>query len=457
MSLPDEEPKEPGAQPVDENKESAEPQHAATPEELGGHIEEDGSFEPDFGDAIDALAKKAGTPRGEDGKFVKAEDKKEEPAAEPAVEPPATAKVEDAVKTDAAPAAPAPDASKDRDADLKELESKLDPHASPKTKNHFQAQAQKIIEARNAADTAAAEAKKAREELEAARKAGVPKEVDEELKQLRDTVRQIDAARDPALVKKYDSRIKSNEERAIAILQEHAFGKDKDGKEIPGVVDALKKAGVTRKNLDDKITALEKAGEHESAEELKDLLRENSRLAKDKEREIGEIKGAYEQRQQQAQAEEAKTIEAANKRMTEEFQSHAKKFDFLAPPPAVAPEDAPAIRKEKEKRISAFNDSVVRLTEAIKKETATPIDAQISARVGILYRDHVVPHYQSQLAASQKEVETLKAQMKAMKGAGSLGDKTGAGKPAAAPKPEADVNASFDDVIDSMAKAAGVR
>lgn len=459
MPIPDEDPNEKKtSEPIAAPAEDSAP--ASTPEELGGHTNEGGAFESDFGEIIDKLA--PAPARDESGKFVatKAEPEKaggEAAAEEPEKKPEAAKAIEEAIAPAAEKKVESP-ATTDRDSDLKELESKLDPHASPKTRNHFKAQQQAVIEARNRADAAAAEAQRVKDELAAAKAAGVPKEIDDELKQLRETVRELDAARDPALQAKYDKRITSNNDAIISVLTKNGFGKDREGKDLPGVVDALKKSGLTRATLQDKIDALEKAGEHEAADEVKELLRENNRLGREKESEVANYRTTYEQRAQQHEAENVKRVELANKRMVAEFKSHADKFDYLQPPPPVKPEDVPAIRKEKEKAIAGFNDRINRISEAIKKETATPEDAGISARVGILYRDHVLPHVQSQLEEARKEVESLKAKMKAMQGAGSIGEKVGTGKIAPPPKQDDDTTgSSFDELIDRAAKSAGVR
>lgn len=426
---------------------------ADTAEELGGTIDEGGQFQPDFDSALDHMSKGLIEAEPEDGEPAKnkeaatpAKTAEELAAEKEAADKAAVAPIEGEIKAD-----------QPRDADLKELEAKLDPHASPKTKAHFQAQAAKIIEARDRADAQAREATEAKAALELARKGGLPKEVDEELKQLRDTVRELDATRDPALIAKYDKKISGNDDAIIKVLRENGLGLDEKGKEMPGVVEALKKAGLSRKTLDAQILALEKGGYHEAAEEIKDLLRENSRLGKDKEREIGELKSTYDQRQTQAQETQNKEIEAANKRMTDTFLKEVQKFDFLKEPPAVKAEDAPAIRKEKEKAIAAANERVLKFAEAVKRETAAPIDAQIAARTGILYRDHVVPTLQGHIAARDATIAGLQAQIKALKGAGDLSTKTGSSAPKATPKEDVDVNASFDDAIDGMFKAAGVK
>ncbi len=454
--MPPEEPVVPAenidtAKPADLSLEDV--KQADTPEELGGHLDDGGNFVADFDQAIDAVSKGLIEKEPEDG----------EPPLKKEATPPVKTAEELAAEEEAKKAAEAPPAEgaakpvAERDTDLKELEAKLDPHASPKTKAHFQAQAAKIIEARDRADAVAKEAADAKAALEEARKGGLPKEVDEELKQLRDTVRELDATRDPALQAKYDKKIAGNDEAIIKVLRENGLGLDAAGKEMPGVVDALKKAGLSRKTLEAQITALEKAGQHESAEEIKDLLRENSRLAKDKEREIGELKAGYETRQTQAAEAQKKELEAGNKRMTDTFLKEVQKFDFLKEPPAVKPEDPPAVRKEKEKAIAAANDRVLKFAEAVKREAANPLDAQIAARTGILYRDHVVPTLQGQITARDATITSLQAQIKALKGAGDLSTKQGSAAPAKAAAADADPHASFDDAIDQMAKTAGVR
>jgi hypothetical protein len=441
----------PGETPVDTTQ-------AGTAEELGGKINEGGGFEPDFDSIIDDITKDGKIPRDDTGKFlprsnveVKKEPSEEDDKAtetEPVKAEPLTAEAKPEP-------APAPSPTAERDADLKELESKLDPHASPKTRNHFKAQAEKIVEARNRADAQAAEAAKLKAELDEARKGGLPPDVKSELDQLRDTVRSMDAAADPALKAKYDKPIEANNEAIIKILKANSFGLDSEGKEIPGVVDALKKAGITRKNLEDKIQLLEKAGELDAAEEIRDLLRENNRLAKEKDREVVEIKGSYEQRAKAAQENNARELETAQKRLSEEFTTHKNKFAFLEVPPAVKPEDSPAVKKEKEKAISAFNESVNNYAATVKKETATPTDAQISARIGILYRDLVVPHFQRENTSLKTQLDAANARIKSMQGAGNL-NKPGAAAPRAPAKPEIDPSADFDDAIDQMARAAGI-
>ena len=83
-----------------------------------------------------------------------------------------------------------------------------------------------------------------------------------------------------------------------------------------------------------------------------------------------------------------------------------------------------------------------------------PMDAQIAARVGILYRDHVAPKLAFDLDAARKEIGELQKQIDSMKKAGSASRTMGSTKPSGSPKKEAVGNESFEDIIDSVAREA---
>lgn len=414
------------------------PEPTTVAKELGGVINEEGKFETDFGSVIDDIHQKI-------------------PAKE-IVEEPEKAAVETEKKAEITSDKPVDTVAVTRDADLDELGAKLDLKTKPKTKEIIDGFKGKVTQERNQREQIAKERDDLKKQLEERSKSPVPKEVTDELEQLRQTVQELDAARDPALQAKYDKKVAANEDAVVKILKDHGFGNDANGKEIPGAVEALRKQGLTRKNLEEKISALAKAGEHESAEELRDLLRENSRLGKEKLDEIEKFKATAGDRKKTAEGEMTRQVEAANKRMTEEFQSHVAKFDFLKEPAPAKPEDPPAVKQEKEKAILAFNDRVNRFAESIKKETGTATDAQISARIGILYREQVVPQLQAELAALKKANEELTTQVKGLRGAGNLGGKGNAGLLAPAPKAkgDADPRETYEDAVDAMARQQGL-
>jgi hypothetical protein len=127
------------------------------------------------------------------------------------------------------------------------------------------------------------------------------------------------------------------------------------------------------------------------------------------------------------------------------------KWDFLKKPADVADSDVPAIRKQKEEAISKYNDLSLKFAETIKKETTNPLDAQIAARVGILYRDYVAPQLQTKLAEAQKEIEGLRSQVGKMKQSGSAAKSMGTNAPRANAKAPISMNEGFDDIVDSLA------
>ena len=104
--------------------------------------------------------------------------------------------------------------------DIADIESKLGQHTSPKTKQLF-------AEVKNLAAKERTEREKVVKELEETRKQidelkkttqTVPKEVEQEIQQLRDKVRQFDANADPAIISKYDGVIIKNNESITTII-----------------------------------------------------------------------------------------------------------------------------------------------------------------------------------------------------------------------------------------------
>ena len=366
-------------------------------------------------------------------------------------------------KTEAA----APDSGKPKDEpapeaqeieEISKIEKQMSQHTSPKTKDLFN-QVKKV------AATERAEREKIAKELAELKKqseqskaeAGkLPKEVEEEINQLRDRVRQFDANSDPAIVSKYDKRIESNNEGIIKTLTDAGLPKEH--------AEALKKNGITLSSLKQYLDTLETGRgadgkqyepDPDTAEKIRESLRENMRLSKDKDREISEWRANYDQRVKQNEETQRKSVEEATNRLNTEFNSHLSKWDFLKKPADILDTDVPAIRKEKEAAIKNFNDQSLAFADAIKKETSDPLNAQIAARVGIMYRDLVAPQLKNQLTAANKEIETLRGQIASMKKAGSASKTVGASKPSgSAPKKEYTGGEGFDDIIDSVASQA---
>lgn len=426
---------------------------ADTAADLGGFTNSEGKFEANFDDVIDKAF--AGLPKPD--KQPAADVVKPEGATGP-TGPTEVAKPEGAsgptgalAQTGPTGAAPAAD---DRDKDLEELAGKLgDMSKRPKTKEIIEGYKGKVTQERNQREAAVKEAATLRQQIEELKKLPVPKEVSEELQALRDTVRELDASRDPSIKQKFDTKISANESTIAGVLKEHGM----DVKDV----EALQKSGFSRRTLHETITKLEKSGDGaavEAAEQLKDILRENGQLSKAKEAEVAAFKAGAGERTKAAQVETDRQVQAANDRMKASIAEHTAKWPFLAVPPEAKPEDSAAVRAEKERARVQQNDRVNRYNEAIKKETGTPMDAQISARVGILYRDIIAPQLQEQVVAKDKELTQLREQVKAMKGSAGLAKVVTGGGTVKRTEPQEDTAdvGDWDSFVDSAARKMGV-
>lgn len=452
-------------QPVDQNT-------PATPEELGvGQRQSNEPFSPiDFDNIID-------------GAFANLTQQKAEEVVDnepPAAEPPAQEEPQQEEKTENAPAE-APEAKtenaaseeqepkkeeavpeqakteqkvQDANKELESIEAKLGQHTSPKTKklfNEVKALASKERTERERISKELEDTRKQLEEIKKGREA-VPENVNEELQQLRDRLRAFDANADPKIVEKYDNTINKNNDTIIKTLMDAGLPKEH--------ADKLKKSGVTLANLKPYLDTLESGkgadgkqydADPDTAEAIRETLRENLRLSKDKAREIDEWRVNYDQRVKQTEEQQKKAIEEATGRLNKEFETHLGKWEFLKKPSDIMDSDAPAIRKQKEEAINRYNQASLKFAETIKNETTDPLNAQIAARIGILYRDHVTPQLQNQLAEARKEIESLKAQVGKMKQSGSAAKSIGTTAPRSTPKQNVNFDQGFDDIVDSLA------
>ena len=436
----------------------------ATPEELGvGKIQSNEPFSPiDWDSNIDKIhndivAKKVtdevAAENAKEEAGIKDDEKEEKPADEPKPESKAEAPKEG--KVEASKDAEKEPTKSEEIAEIAELEKKIDPHSSPKTKKLFNEVKGIAAKERIEREKISNELKSAREELERIKSNAVPKELQDELQQLRDKIRQFDANADPAIINKYDKVVTENNDTIIKTLTDAGLPAEH--------AERLKKSGVTLSNLKPYLDTLESGkgadgkqydADPDTAEAIRERLRENMRLGKDKEREITDWRNNYEQRNKAQEEQQKASVAEAEKRLSTEFQSHINKWDFLKKPADVLDTDAPAIRKQKESSIKEFNDVALKFAETIKKETSSPLDAQIAARTGILYRDHIAPKLAMNLENANKEIETLRAQINNMKKAGSVSKTIGTSKPAAAPKKEINMGDGFEDLIDAAAAEA---
>jgi hypothetical protein len=341
--------------------------------------------------------------------------------------------------------------------DIADIESKLGQHTSPKTKQLFAEVKNLAVKERTEREKVAKELEDTRKQIDELKKTtqSIPKEVEQEIQQLRDKVRQFDANADPAIIAKYDGVITKNNESIIKTLTDAGLPEAHAAE--------LKKKGVSLSSLKQYLDTLETGKgvdgkqyepDPDTAERIRESLRENMRLTKDKEREIETWKSGFDERTKKGEEEQKQSVEMATQKLNKEFETHIAQWDFLKKPADVSDTDAPAIRKQKEDTIKAFNETALKYAEAIKKETGTPLDAQVAARIGILYRDHVAPALKNRLSEAQKEIETLRTQVASMKKAGSATRSVGTVSPRVAQNREVSMNEGFDDILDNMTQQA---
>ena len=291
---------EPGT--ADEPEKKDEPETPERPE--GEATDEDDDSPTSLNEAMDEQAK-SGT--AEEKARIAAEKKK----ADEASEEKAKSEVEKSAE------------AKERDADLK---VELGAHVRASTRKlitEFQSKAAAARDKEEAAQARAEAAEaKARELEEKTKTAEPPKELLDEVKTLRERVRELDISKDPVLEQKYDRRIETNNKSIVEVLKAQGYDTVRvdlgDGKfetkPNPNAIPELIKSGLTLKNLSPLIKKLEDGGLIEEAETIRESLRENGRMAREKQAEIDSWKGDYQKRQQ---VREQETKQQAEKRQAE--------------------------------------------------------------------------------------------------------------------------------------------
>lgn len=332
----------------------------------------------------------------------------------------------------------------ERDKDL-EVPDQSSAHLHPKTRKLINQQKEKAIAARNERDAIAAEKAALQAQLDEAKKAAtqlkVPKEVEDELKTLRERVRELDISRDPAIETKYDKPVTANNDRIISTLKEFGLGKRLvDGKpvEAPEDVTNLVKAGLTLKNVKPFIDKLDELGEVDAAEAIREALRENNRLARAKQQEIEAFKADFQGRteakthaqQQQAEQYQASIRTTADKIYKTDLAEIAKQFPYISEPPAIDPKDAPAVAQAKQKAIDEYNAVSAQVNEAVKGFSAAglPPEKQIEAQgrlaaaavKGIQLSLRVLPRVAKDIAAKDARIKELETQLNGIRKAGTV-------------------------------------
>jgi len=309
------------------------------------------------------------------------------------------------------------DQNAERDKDLPSADS--DPHMRPKVKRDWNELRTKAVEARNYA----AQVLKEKQELEARLKAledqvkqpaPIPKEIEEKLKTYQERVRELDIAKDPEIQTKYDKRISDNVGSVVNALKGYGLGDD----------DAAKLSkNLSLSTLRPILDKLEEAGELDAAESIRETVRENIRLGKERDAEITAWKASYEVRQAerikaqqaQAQADIQAVQENHAKFLNADLDEIAKVYPGVKRPADPAPTDAPAVVQAKLAAIAEYDAAKATVDQEMQKWNGnTPeVRARItsSAVKAIILQNHVLPKIHKELQSAQTRIKELEAQV----------------------------------------------
>lgn len=378
-----------------------------------------------------------------------------------------------------------------RNARDKDMEVKLSPHTHPKTRQiieSFKSNARKARDERDAVakekQTIAQERDQLKQQLEEAKKTGaLPKETEEELKTLRERVRELDIARDPQLEAKYDKPMAANVKSAVDLLKSFDADKVNVGtNEAPKIEvnprweKEFLKGGLTMKNVGPYVEKLEKAGMVDEAEQLREAVRENARLTRAKQQEIDTWKGDYDNRVKQREQLTKQQQEEENKAFATETETAlksdlaelSKTIPFLNPPPAPLPTDAEPVRKAKHAALDEYNAASKEVEKAVAAinpaglsgEKARSAGARLNANAvqGIIFKVAVLPRLQKEAAAKDARIKELEAQIGKLKGATSISRQHATLAQSANGQQQAEIpaGASTNDAMAAFARAQGV-
>ena len=380
--------------------------------------------------------------------------------ADPAPEP----KPEEAAKT-------AP-----RDSDLS-LDTRQASAMHPKTKKIIEERNQKIIAERNKADTLSKEKEALAVELnqarEALKKGVIPKEVEEELANLRETVREVDIQRDPMIQKKYDAPIAKNQAQILKVLQGFGVGKTVDGKDDLEAVSKLTKEGLNFKTVTPYIKKLSDEGYEEEAEQLRELLRDNIRIKTAKEFEMSDWKTNFASKKEQSAVEQRQyqernisdVREHSQRILNSDIATLSKDFPMLQRPADPLPTDSSAVTKAKQDSLAAYDAMAKQVGEAIAQLDSSKVTpdkvAEVSGRVSanavqsIILKQHVLPKLMKDLAELRARNTELESKFGKIKTAGTLSraHSAAASAPAGAKAPLPESN---EDAAKQIAREMGL-
>ena len=380
------------------------------------------------------------------------EDPEADPEADPKVEPKVTDKpAETAPKVEpkAEPAAPkAGETDRDHDFNVP-----LNPNVAPRTKQVIEDFKKKGIEARNERDAI----KKQLEETKAKLKEGGMDELTKkELEELRREVRSVNIEKDPGLRMRYDDRIKANEARVLKAFEDKF-------ESTPELLEGIKKKGVTLNTMAKYVKQLEEAGDVEAADEMREMLRENSKLTREKQAEIATIQKDYDAYQSKAKAEDERQFKEATERfrgaLVEDLNGIGTKYPEFKRPPLPADGDSEATKKAKLDAVAVYDRDFATVVEKIKACGNDPVLQFRTAAQGIVYRDHILPSLTAKIADLTAQLEAAKGSLGKIKKAGSMVKTVSTPKPADARtnREESSGNEDGVDAIIAAAKSLGIK
>lgn len=343
---------------------------------------------------------------------------------------------------------PAEPAANTRDADLDKIQ--LAPQAHERTRKVLNDVKAHARTARDRADKAEKEATELRQrvaDLELKTKSvEPPKELQEKLKQYEERIRELDITKDPQIVEKFDAKITKNNDAIVGILKQFQYDKRQikgEGDKVtivddPQAIPELLRQGLTMRTLKPLADKLEEGGFIDEAEAIRDAVRDNARLGKEKQAEIDSWKSGYEtrktQREEQSKAASEQRQQAIAKHrdsvLNADVEALAKNMPFLNPPPAPAPNDPPAIAKAKQEAQAAFSaaQAAVKADLALLDVGSAPPEkqAEVAGRVSAyaiqaaLLKRHAIPNLMKSNAALTARVKELEGEMERIRGAGKL-------------------------------------
>lgn len=395
--------------------------------------------------------------RGPDGKFLSAKTAEADPTPEPVV-------------TAAPAAAAAPTASPDTGKlpTLEELQRDLPPTLRPKEKARYEkwAAAQKVIEEKAAAAEARAVAHEARvKELEAkaSNAPAIPKEVEEEITQLRSRSRQFDILTDPKFQREHEAPVTASAEKIEKALRD-AWD------QIPGISDAAKKdaieryrkAGFSAKSLGAELNALRDKKLYGDADEISLLTRGHADLLRSREAAIAAQQQdnalTAAQRADQAKARQEagrKFNDTAIKARGESFTAAEAELK-KALPALIAPEppgdkDTPAVQQRKRADRAEYDAGIQAARSEFDRFTPDPKDPEKTARLqgefqtlaqlGLFAKNHLIPKAAKEIADLKAQIAERDAKLATFKKAGAVnGQHLAAASNGQAARPAVDIH-----------------